>query len=73
MSSKDFRVLAKPIGPVCNLDCKHRFYLKKDLLYRNGGARRRNCTIETHSVPRALDSASAALTCGAGTPEVKLG
>ncbi|MGB8031019.1 MAG: anaerobic sulfatase-maturation protein [Terracidiphilus sp.] len=33
MSAADFHVLAKPIGPICNLDCKYCFYLEKELLY----------------------------------------
>lgn len=28
-----FHVLAKPIGPICNLDCKYCFYLEKESLY----------------------------------------
>ena len=33
MSIPDFHVLAKPIGPICNLDCKYCFYLEKEALY----------------------------------------
>ena len=33
MSTVDFHVLAKPIGPICNLDCKYCFYLEKEQLY----------------------------------------
>jgi uncharacterized protein len=33
MSTSDFHVLAKPIGPICNLDCKYCFYLEKESLY----------------------------------------
>jgi len=33
MSSANFHVLAKPIGPICNLDCKYCFYLEKESLY----------------------------------------
>ncbi len=32
-SASNFHVLAKPIGPICNLDCKYCFYLEKELLY----------------------------------------
>jgi uncharacterized protein len=33
MSVSNFHVLAKPIGPICNLDCKYCFYLEKEALY----------------------------------------
>ena len=33
MSVPNFHVLAKPIGPICNLDCKYCFYLEKEALY----------------------------------------
>ena len=26
-------VMTKPIGPICNLDCKYCFYLEKENLY----------------------------------------
>jgi len=28
-----FHIMAKPIGPICNLDCKYCFYLEKENLY----------------------------------------
>ena len=31
--ASNFHVLAKPIGPICNLDCKYCFYLEKESLY----------------------------------------
>jgi uncharacterized protein len=31
--SRGFSILAKPIGPICNLSCKYCFYLEKELLY----------------------------------------
>jgi len=33
-----FHVMAKPIGPLCNLDCRYCFYLKKEKLYPAGEA-----------------------------------
>lgn len=33
MLSTSFHVLTKPIGPICNLDCKYCFYLEKEALY----------------------------------------
>jgi uncharacterized protein len=28
-----FHIMAKPVGPICNLDCKYCFYLEKEKLY----------------------------------------
>lgn len=33
MNTAAFHVLTKPIGPICNLDCKYCFYLEKEALY----------------------------------------
>jgi len=30
-----FHIMAKPVGPLCNLDCKYCFYLEKENLYPN--------------------------------------
>ncbi|HEY1662642.1 MAG TPA: anaerobic sulfatase maturase [Verrucomicrobiae bacterium] len=30
---RNFHVLTKPVGPICNLDCKYCFYLEKEKLY----------------------------------------
>lgn len=32
-SPRPFHVMTKPIGPICNLDCKYCFYLEKEKLY----------------------------------------
>jgi uncharacterized protein len=32
-SIRAFNVMAKPIGPICNLDCKYCYYLEKEKLY----------------------------------------
>ena len=32
-SARPFHILTKPIGPICNLDCKYCFYLEKETLY----------------------------------------
>lgn len=37
MSATNFHVMAKPIGPICNLDCKYCFYLEKESLYPQMG------------------------------------
>lgn len=33
MNEVAFHVMTKPIGPICNLDCKYCFYLEKEKLY----------------------------------------
>ncbi len=33
MVNSNFHVMAKPVGPICNLDCKYCFYLEKEVLY----------------------------------------
>lgn len=33
MALSPFHIMTKPIGPICNLDCKYCFYLEKEKLY----------------------------------------
>jgi len=35
--SNNFHVMAKPIGPICNLDCTYCYYLEKESLFPKGG------------------------------------
>ena len=35
MSFESFHIMAKPNGPICNLDCDYCFYLEKEKLYPN--------------------------------------
>ena len=35
MQETGFQIMTKPIGPICNLDCKYCFYLEKENLYPN--------------------------------------
>src|SRR6266702_8873337 len=35
MIKSNFHILTKPIGPICNLDCKYCFYLEKEALYQD--------------------------------------
>ena len=37
-AARPFHAMTKPIGPICNLDCKYCFYLEKEALY--GGERK---------------------------------
>ncbi|MDR3456661.1 MAG: anaerobic sulfatase-maturation protein [Verrucomicrobiae bacterium] len=32
-AARPFHILTKPVGPICNLDCKYCFYLEKEKLY----------------------------------------
>ncbi len=32
-TARPFHLLTKPVGPICNLDCKYCFYLEKEKLY----------------------------------------
>jgi uncharacterized protein len=32
-AQRGFHILTKPVGPICNLDCKYCFYLEKEKLY----------------------------------------
>lgn len=34
---KPFHIMAKPYGPICNLDCTYCYYLEKENLYRRTG------------------------------------
>ena len=36
LTANAFHVMTKPIGPICNLDCKYCFYLEKEKLYPGG-------------------------------------
>jgi uncharacterized protein len=35
-TSAPFHVMVKPVGPICNLDCKYCFYLEKEKLFDRG-------------------------------------
>ena len=35
-TSRNFHVMAKPIGPICNLDCTYCYYLEKEKLFPKG-------------------------------------
>lgn len=43
-----FHVMTKPIGPICNLDCKYCFYLEKERLYADSDWRMRDDLLERY-------------------------
>lgn len=43
-----FHVLAKPSGPICNLDCDYCFFLSKEALYPDGRFRMSDQLLETY-------------------------
>lgn len=59
-----FHVLAKPTGPICNLDCEYCFFVSKEALYPGDRFRMSDELLETH-VRQLLESQTA--------PEVTIG
>mgnify|MGYP000270055767 CR=1 FL=1 len=43
-----FHVLAKPTGPICDLDCDYCFFLSKEALYPNATSRMSEQTLENY-------------------------
>ena len=43
-----FHLLAKPTGPICNLDCEYCFFLSKEMLYPGDRFRRADDLLETY-------------------------
>lgn len=43
MIGKGFHVLAKPYGPVCNLDCRYCFYTEKEIYFSDGEKKYNYC------------------------------
>src|SRR5262245_26739221 len=45
---REFHLLAKPTGAVCNLDCKYCFFLSKEMLYPGSRFRMADEMLETY-------------------------
>jgi uncharacterized protein len=44
-AGRPFHILTKPVGPICNLDCKYCFYLEKEKLYPGENSWRMSDTV----------------------------
>ena len=45
-----YDVLAKPTGPICNLDCEYRFFLSKEMRYPGDRFRMADEMLEAHTM-----------------------
>lgn len=56
VAGRGFHVLTKPIGPICNLDCKYCFYLEKEKLYPGERQWRMSDTVLEEYVRQYIES-----------------
>lgn len=61
-----FHIMTKPIGPICNLDCKYCFYLEKENLYPNT----RHWAMAPEVLERYIEQYIAAQPANGGNAEV---
>jgi sulfatase maturation enzyme AslB (radical SAM superfamily) len=47
-ASRSFHVMAKPSGPICNLDCEYCFFLSKEALYPGDRFRMRDGLVDAY-------------------------
>lgn len=52
----NFHVMAKPIGPLCNLDCAYCYYLEKESLFPRGGNFRMSPEVLEAYIRQYIDS-----------------
>ena len=45
---REFHLLSKPTGAICNLDCKYCFFLSKEMLYPGSRFRMADDMLETY-------------------------
>jgi uncharacterized protein len=55
-ASSEFQVFAKPVGPVCNLDCHYCYYLEKERLYPQGESFRMSDSILEDYIIQQIDA-----------------
>ena len=55
MTFPAYHVLAKPTGPICNLDCEYCFFLSKEMLYPGDRFRMAESVLEAY-IKQLLES-----------------
>jgi len=55
-ASREFQIFAKPIGAICNLDCRYCYYLKKQHLYPKGDRFRMSDDLLEEYIVQHLDA-----------------
>jgi len=66
-----FHIMAKPVGPVCNLNCTYCFYLEKEQLYPEASESGRRAFLERWAMPpEVLESFIRQMIAAHRVPEV---
>ncbi|HEX9048748.1 MAG TPA: anaerobic sulfatase maturase [Verrucomicrobiae bacterium] len=55
-AGRPFHILTKPVGPICNLDCKYCFYLEKEKLYPGEAQWRMSDAVLTEYIRQYIQS-----------------
>jgi len=55
-AGRPFHILTKPVGPICNLDCKYCFYLEKEKLYPGENQWRMSDAVLTEYIRQYIQS-----------------
>ncbi len=58
VATREFQVMAKPVGPVCNLACRYCYYLATERLWPAGGTRRMTDEVLERYVRQHLEAAA---------------
>jgi len=56
-AKREFQVMAKPIGAICNLDCSYCYYLKKEFLYPEDSAFRMSDEVLERYIVQQIEAA----------------
>lgn len=59
-AARPFHLLTKPVGPICNLDCKYCFYLEKESLYPGETSWRMSDAVLERYIRKYIESQPAA-------------